>query len=87
MKVELRLAGALKVTEYLFGGGPFALTGIMDSDYDVVIKASKWLNQTIPVTVSGSDVDLGTITLVNGDVNGDGSIGNADAGVVIENLE
>ena len=59
----------------------------MDSDYDVVIKASKWLNQTIPVTVAGSDVDIGTITLLNGDVDGSGSIGNADATAVTKNLE
>ena len=87
VKVELYVSDTLKATEYLFGGGAFAFTELPPLDYQVVIRTAKWLNQTIPVTVGETDVDLGTITLVNGDMDGDGSIDNADADVVVGNLE
>ncbi len=91
VKVELKDGGgSLLATRDLLTGGGFAGGGftfpfLEQGSYQVVVRGCQWITQVIPVTLGASDVDLGTITLVNGDVDGDGSITTGDLSVTLKN--
>jgi hypothetical protein len=66
--------------------GTFSVASMAGGDYTFVFKACKWLNIGAAVTVvPNTSTDIGTITLLNGDLNGDNSVGFADFNILRKN--
>ena len=60
---------------------------VLEGTFDVTVKQPGYLTHTVKnVTPNGSDVDLGVITLVAGDVNGDNMINIMDMGAFRANF-
>lgn len=59
--------------------GHYKFEGLRDGDFTISLESDRYVQSCQAVSVSGSSsVDLGTIELLAGDVNSDGSIGIAD---------
>jgi hypothetical protein len=66
--------------------GTFQISNVQSGDYTIVFSACKSLNVAVPVTVTpGGVTDIGTITMPNGDLNGDNSVGFADFNILRKN--
>ena len=82
--LEVRKAGTTTVLQrtavYLQSNGTFTLTSSLVGTYDVAAKSSHWLRKTLKsVAFSGSGYVSGlSLSLINGDVNGDNTINLAD---------
>ena len=58
---------------------------VPDGTYDATVSKPGHLDTTITdIPVSGGDVDLGKVTLIPGDVNGDGFVNTDDLGILIK---
>ena len=82
--VHVKVTGSAEVT--LNGetksGESVTFEGVAAGTYDLTAKRGGCLTWTIQnIAVGAEDVDLGTITMVAGDVNSDGKINIADMGV------
>lgn len=63
----------------------FSFTSVAAGTYDLVVKKDAHLTYTIKnVAVGSTDVDLAAITLLCGDLNGDGFINSTDLGIVLQ---
>ena len=96
--VELRQGGEVKYTATIpvaSGEGQvtqdFTLAGVLPGTYDLVVTKDAHLTYTVKnVVVETTDIDLtthsnsaiSTITLLAGDVNGDGSINEDDVSII-----
>ncbi len=66
----------------------FAPDPAVTTDYLLVLKGTMSKAQTIPVTIIPPDsVDVGTISLLGGDADGDGSITTTDLSINIKNMD
>ncbi|MHB9035419.1 MAG: dockerin type I domain-containing protein [Armatimonadota bacterium] len=85
--VTIQLCGNRIITEtvHLNSSGGFTLSGIESGVYDIWIKAPHRLTQQIAGVNVASDTVLPSITLANGDCNGDNLIDNSDVNVVKQN--
>ena len=96
--IELRQSGVMKFSTTIAAGSgtgqvtqAFSIPDVEDGTYDLVVTKAGHLSYTITgVVVSGSDLDLtsmtgkaySTITLLAGDVNGDGYINVGDVTIL-----
>ena len=85
--IELRLPGTTTVVErhevMASSTGSYSIALGRVGTFDVAIKANHWLRVVRKnVFVSSLGVRLGTITLLNGDVNGDNRVNNLDASLL-----
>lgn len=62
----------------LSSDGSFTLANVASGTYDIAFKANHWLRKTVKSLVVNGNVSGLTVSLVNGDVNGDNTIGTAD---------
>jgi len=64
--------------------GKYAITKkLLPGDYKVVVSAPKWLTKIVPFTVTaGVTLDIPEITLLNGDITGDGKVNVSDYNVL-----
>jgi probable HAF family extracellular repeat protein len=82
--IQIRTAGTTTAvqtqTQYLNSDGTFEFASTLSGTYDVAIKASHWLREKLSsVVLSGKGVTGGlSVSLINGDVNGDNTINLAD---------
>lgn len=81
--VEIRTAGTNTVlgtyNVTLAANGTFSFTASQNGTFDVTVKVSHWLKAKVSnVTISGSSATISTVSLINGDVNGDNKIDAAD---------
>jgi hypothetical protein len=66
----------------LNGSGGLSLVAPLEGVYDLSVKASHWLRQTLPsVAVNGTGV--ANFSLVNGDVDGDNEVTLFDFGALV----
>lgn len=69
-------------TVNLDSGGNFSILDIPAETYDVRIKASHWLAKKISGVVINGSIDLHTIILTNGDINGDNGLDESDLAIL-----
>ena len=55
--------------------------------YDVAVSATKWLRKLEPCTVAAGQETPLTVSLKNGDLDGDNQVTSTDLSVVLENLD
>lgn len=74
---------------FLGTDGSFVLPNMIDAGtYDVAIKSASWLQKILPnVSITGETVNLNTIELIKGDVDGDNEVTSADLSVVLKNMD
>ena len=75
----------LNATPYnlnLASDGKFTILDVAPDTYDVRIKASHWLAKTTSGVEVAGNTDIGTITLINGDINGDNGIDESDLAIM-----
>ncbi|MCW5941499.1 MAG: hypothetical protein KIS66_04665 [Fimbriimonadaceae bacterium] len=82
VRVEIRSPGSTVPLETydttLASGGAYGVVTSLNGTYDVTIKSSHWLRaKSANVSVSGSGATV-SLSLVNGDVNGDNTVNIAD---------
>jgi hypothetical protein len=83
--IEASQGGVVKLTERVDpqADGSFTTkTALAGGDYDVAISAASFLKTVVHVSVNGPTTIADPVTLVNGDINGDGAIGLLDLGVL-----
>jgi len=73
--------GTVVETKSMKSGDAFTYNGLIAGDYVVTVKGAYWLTKVVNVTLD-ADKDLGAITLPGGDLNGDGSVGLLDLGIL-----
>ena len=80
--LNFRLPGAAtpfkSMTVSLDAGGNFTAQNVPAEAYSVYIQTGTWLRRTLALDLSTSDVTNADFLLVNGDVNGDNRIDDAD---------
>jgi len=80
--VQLRTPGTTTVvgtyTVNLDASGNFSLNPGQSGTYDVAIKASHWLRAKVANVVVSGAATVGTVSLLNGDVNGDNQVSASD---------
>ncbi len=76
--------GAGRTTALLSPAGILTADGPdVPGNYRAVIKASRWLSRVVTVTTSASGTaNFGTVTLLNGDCNGDNEVGPGDFSIL-----
>ncbi len=81
-------AVVLTHTALLDSSGNFTLPSVLMGTYDIALKAATWL-QTVVTAVDAStlNVNIGTVTLKGGDVNGDNVIEQGDYNVIQANWD
>ena len=84
LSLEVRNAGTLQVvqrqTVYAKANGTFSFPSALKGTFDVSVKGSHWLRKTMRNVVFPGDgyVSGLSVSLINGDVNGDNTINLAD---------
>ncbi|MCS7310832.1 MAG: hypothetical protein NZ741_11485 [Armatimonadetes bacterium] len=83
--VEIRQDGNVVRTETLTldAGGGYTLSNLTPGTYDLAFKASHWLRRVRTVEVVSSDVLGVSVSLVNGDVDGDNEVSLLDFGALV----
>jgi hypothetical protein len=80
--IEVRNPGTPTVVKSyattLDASGNFAVTTTLFGNYDVAVKASHWLRKLAHVTFDRSGASSVSVTLANGDVNGDNVVSLGD---------
>jgi hypothetical protein len=69
-----------------FGGGAFSIAipaGTPNGTYTLKFKGGTFLASTANVTLTGSSIALGTINLINGDIDQDTEVGPGDFEAVV----
>lgn len=76
--------GAGRTTALLSPGGVLTADGPnVPGTYKAIIKASKWLSRVVTVTTTASGTaSFSTVTLPNGDCNGDNEVGPGDFSIL-----
>jgi len=65
---------------------PFNLSGVVAGAYSLKVTKGGHLSYTkVTLVVDDSDIDFGVITLIPGDINGDGQIDSDDLGILTDN--
>jgi hypothetical protein len=82
--VRLIREGVVARTETVFlnSAGQFTVPNVIAGTYDVWIKAAHWLSKLDARASVSGNVDIGAVTLVNGDANGDNAVGLLDLGIL-----
>ncbi len=62
--------------------GNYFVSGIPENDYNVWIKADRWLAKVVHVDLTTGDQSGVDLTLLGGDANGDNSVDNLDLGLL-----
>jgi hypothetical protein len=70
---------------FLDAGNNLTLPAVDAGDYVVAVSACKWLRSIQPVTVTGGETVALEIPMLNGDLNGDNSVGFADFNILRKN--
>lgn len=82
VSVQLRTPGTSTVvatyTVTAAANGTFSFAPTQTGTYDLAFKASHWLRAKVANVVVGGAVSVGSISLVNGDVNGDNQVSASD---------
>ncbi|MCS7310258.1 MAG: hypothetical protein RMK92_05475 [Armatimonadota bacterium] len=86
--VQLRPAGSTNpirtVVLNLGSGGSYAVSDVPNGTYDLAFKASHWLRRVARnVTVSGANVGGVSVSLPNGDIDGDNEVSLLDFGRLV----
>ncbi|MHB9035417.1 MAG: right-handed parallel beta-helix repeat-containing protein [Armatimonadota bacterium] len=84
--ITIKMCG-MNVTEdtvYLDSSGRFMLTDIEPGVYDMWIKASHWLTAQRTSVVVTRDTVISSVSLTNGDCNGDNVVNSTDANNLID---
>jgi hypothetical protein len=79
--VGLRLHNATATTRTIniSSAGAYTITNVPYGTYDLAFKASHWLKKVVTnVSVASSSVSVPSVTLTNGDVNGDNFVEDQD---------
>jgi hypothetical protein len=87
VKVELLQAGTVLYTSWAQGtptATVVSFSGITPGQYDVRVSAPHWLSTTVSSSLVSGPQTL-SVTLVSGDLNGDGSVGLLDLGILKKN--
>jgi len=86
IRVEVKQAETVVQSAWIYTGESFTFPSLTPGDYQVAISSSKCPRKVYDVAVEpAGTVDLGTITLLNGDLNGDNSVGFADFNILRKN--
>jgi probable HAF family extracellular repeat protein len=85
VEVELRKEGNVVQREMLSldATGGYTLRDVAPGTYDLAFKASHWLRQVRTVEVVSSDVVGVSVSLVNGDIDGDNEVTLFDFGALV----
>ena len=62
--------------------GKFTILDVVDATYDVRIKASHWLSKLTSGVIVNGNTDVGIVSLINGDINGDNGIDESDLAIM-----
>ncbi|MCS6951106.1 MAG: dockerin type I domain-containing protein, partial [bacterium] len=83
--IEIRQDGNVVRTETLTldAQGGYTLSNLTPGTYDLAFKASHWLRRVVTVEVVSSDVLGVSVSLVNGDVDGDNDVSLLDFGELV----
>ncbi|MFA5865662.1 MAG: dockerin type I repeat-containing protein [Phycisphaerae bacterium] len=76
-------------TTILHANGKFYVPNAVEPGlYDVAIKASHWLRKiTTEVSIGTGSVDIGVISLINGDCDGDNEITSTDLSIILTAMD
>jgi len=83
LTIDIRLPGSSSIyatkTVTLDSNGLFsAAIDLKDGNYDITVRSPHFLQKRFANIAAATNVSLGTMALINGDVNGDNRVDNAD---------
>ena len=91
IEVQLRPPGQLTPIDTVYtlldAGGNYRISPVTPGTYDVAIKASCWLREVVPSVVVGDQGATATVSvsLANGDQDGDNEVTTTDLSTVLKN--